>query len=324
MKIVIIADEYKDISKGTIANNDMEGNSQEATEAIKKCVSEIADSILYTSIDDFCLNIQNHKNDIIFPIRYGTLSKTQKGLIPAICEANKLKYIGADCYAHILCNDKALSKLYARQFGFFVPQHFIYRGEKNQQNILNHLKNLKLPLVIKPNFGGGSSGISTNNLVDRYDEAVELIIQLYKLHHLPIMAEEYIPGEEVSLLIIGNEKQINFFDTTQIEINKETLFNHWIWGFENKKIDDSEMEYRMFNGLSENEKSKGVSLFQSFEKIDYMRIDGRVMDNTFYVLELSPDCYIGPDSDFAFAFRQNNKSYKDLIELIIKNSLGLV
>lgn len=64
MKIVIIADEYKDISKGTIANNDMEGNSQEATEAIKKCVSEIADSILYTSIDDFCLTLNLQFVDI--------------------------------------------------------------------------------------------------------------------------------------------------------------------------------------------------------------------------------------------------------------------
>ena len=64
-------------------------------------------------------------------------------------------------------------------------------------------------------------------------------------------------------------------------------------------------------------------LFQSFEKCEFMRIDCRI-DNLgqVYVLELSPDCYIGSHGAFYETVKQGNYSFDDIIKLLVKNSLS--
>lgn len=320
--IVIVVDEFKKISSATIANNNMEGNSEEATMQIVKCVEEIAPVILYANLEDFCNNITRHKKDLLFPLRYGTISRTEKGLIPSLCQANNISYIGADVYTQILCNDKHLAKLYAKEFGFSVPIHFLCRQDMSQEFIEKSINNLHFPVVVKPNYGGGSSGISQNNIVYSITDAIDLVQKLFMYHSVPVMVEEYIPGYEVSLLLIGNKNNSVMIDETQLIMNGNKYFSNEIWGYETKKIDDSSVDYARSNLVSEMDKKRAHQLFNSFDKVEYMRIDGRVYKNCFYVLELSPDCYLGPDSDFAISYEQRGKTYADFIHTIIKIALN--
>lgn len=300
----------------------MEGNSISATLAIRDAISTFAPVTLYTELDDFRDHIKEHRQDLVFPMRYGPTSRTQKGLIASLCETYKIDYMGADNYTHLLCNDKDLSKKYAAEFGLKAPKSRMFRSILSKERILEQLKLLNLPLVIKPNFGGGSSGISSKSLVHSYMDAAELIMYHLNVHPTPILAEEYATGQEVSLLLIGNRKKISFFGETQLIINGQSYFRDHIWGYEEKKIDDSKVDYMISHLTSPLEREQAVHIFQSFEKVEYMRIDGRVTGDGFCLLELSPDCYLGPECDFEVAMRAEGFDYPGMLKFIIDNSLN--
>ena len=53
-----------------------------------------------------------------------------------------------------------------------------------------------------------------------------------------------------------------------------------------------------------------------------MRIDGRLKNGIFSLLELTPDCSLHPDCFMYKAFSHNNYSYSDMIASLLNQSLG--
>lgn len=322
-RIVLITDSARDLSSADLGNVNMEGNSISASLATRDAISTFAPVTLYTELEDFRDNIKEHQHDLVFPMRYGPTSRTQKGLISSLCETYGIDYMGADNYTQLLCNDKNLSKKYAREFGFNVPNSIMFRILASSDEMRTRIKLLNLPLVVKPNFGGGSAGISNKSLVHDYREAVELVNFHLGIHTTPVLVEEYVPGQEVSILMIGGREKMAFCGETQLVINDQTYFKDHIWGYEEKKIDDSKVDFIVSHLTTPQEREQAIHIFQSFEKVEYMRIDGRVTDSGFYLLELSPDCYLGPESDFEIAMKEQlNFDYPGCLKFIIENSLN--
>ncbi len=139
---------------------------------------------------------------------------------------------------------------------------------------------------------------------------------------MPILAEEYIPGEEVELILVGTQKQISFSEEVQLIMDKKEFFNHEIWGYETKKIDDTNIDFKMSSFISQNDIKKIHTLFKAFDKIEFMRVDGRIYQGEFHLIELSPDCYLGEDCAFYYAFGNKGYSLSQMFEYLITNSLN--
>lgn len=322
-RIVLVTDSARDLSSPDLANVNMEGNSFQASIGIRDAIATFAPVTLYTELEDFRDHIREHVHDLVFPMRYGPTSRTQKGLVASLCETYGIDYMGADNYTQLLCNDKDLSKKYAREFGFVVPNSVMFRALASKEEIVARIKCLKLPLVVKPNFGGGSAGISDNSLVHGYTAAADLVEFHLSTHPTPVLVEEYIAGQEVSILLIGSKKKMVFCGETQLIINEQTYFEDRIWGYEEKKIDDSKVNFMVSHLTNSQERDQAIHIFQSFEKVEYMRIDGRITDTGFCLIELSPDCYLGPECDFEVAIKEQlGLDYPDTLRFIIENSLN--
>ncbi len=316
-KVVLIMDLPKNIENADLSRKDLEGYNCLASQLTKKSFEKFATVKLYTSLEKFTRRILFHKHSIVFPMRWGTTSRTVKGLIPSLCEAHGIKYIGADSYTQILCNDKYLSKMYVRDFGLQIPNGLLVRKGQADSEILAAIKYLTYPLVIKPNFGGGSSGISSKSIVDSNDDALSLIKKLFRYGFSPVLVEEYIKGYEVSILLVGDKSRVYYCDEIQLIINEESYFNHTIWGFETKKVNLSSAHYLPSSLVSLEDKEKAKQIFLSFEKANYLRIDGRVNTDGFFLIELSPDCYIGPESDFSVAFENRGKTLSEFYQILV-------
>ena len=93
---------------------------------IKKELELISDTVtMYKSPSEFCQNINQHKDSIVLSTYYGEAAKNSKALIPGMCEANHMLYVGADSYTQMLCNDKYLSKKY------IYSEYCTYAGSPN-------------------------------------------------------------------------------------------------------------------------------------------------------------------------------------------------
>ncbi len=54
--------------------------------------------------------------------------------------------------------------------------------------------------------------------------------------------------------------------------------------------------------------------------MDFMRVDGRVKNGIFTLIELTPDGYLGSDSSFADAYINSGQSYENLLCDIIRSA----
>lgn len=322
-KVVLITDKNEKINHADISNRNLEGNNAISTKTISEAIMSISKEFeLITDVSKFLNSIYDYKDDIIFPMKYGHNSPDSKSILPGICEGGHLKYVGGDDYAHIICNDKYTAKLFAREFGIKTAPSILFRKPVDFNSINEALHVLTPPFVIKPNFGGGSTGISNHNVCFDYASATELLIKLYTFHKMPILVEEYILGEEVELILVGNNQKILFSEEVQLIMDKKDFFDSEIWGFETKKIDDSNIDFRMSSLISQKDITKIHNLFKAFDKIEFMRVDGRMYNGEFHLIELSPDCYLGDDCAFYYAFNSKGYSLSQMFEFLITNSLS--
>lgn len=324
-KLVLITDKNEKIEHADISNRNLEGNNELSTQKISTAIIEVVEDFeIYTNVNRFLEKIGRYKNALIFPMKYGYNAPNSKSIIPGICEAANLRYVGADDYAHMICNDKYTAKLFAKEFGIKTAPSTLFRNPVDFFSVKKQLELLRPPFVVKPNFGGGSTGISEHNVCIEYDDAANLIIKLYSFHNMPILVEEYIPGAEVELILVGTRSSVKFSEEVQLIMGEKEYFNTEIWGYETKKIDDSNIDFRMSSLIPESDIKKIHKLFMAFDKIEFMRVDGRMYQGQFHLIELSPDCYLGDDCAFYYAFEHKGYTLSQMFEYLILNSLGHV
>ena len=123
--------------------------------------------------------------------------------IGGLLDMMKFRYTGTGPAGMQLCRDKALSKQIAGAAGVDVPGCFtLGRGER----IAN--PGLAFPLIVKPRYGDGSDEIAKASLVRTRLELRARVRDLRSRRKGPLVCEEYIPGRDIYVGIIGNEPRV--------------------------------------------------------------------------------------------------------------------
>ena len=322
ISIIFMTDYIVDNREYSVERNDAEGNSRKVAHSIRDTLESLCNNvIMFESVESYTEQLSKFKNWVVFSTRYGIASRSSKAQVPAICEANGIRFIGADSYTHMLCNDKYLSKKYISEFGLKTAPSVLIRDASDSKQ-LNMISLLRFPVVIKPNYGGGSTGITSNSVQYSLDGAKQYVKELQNYHNQPILVEEYIPGYEVEVIVFGNQHRILLFDEIQIVLNGQEYFTEAIYDLQTKKIDEGASSMVHTTLLNEKDKNAMIRLFQSFSKVEYMRIDCRIYNGHAYIIELSPDCYLGEDSGVHMAFKKHGISFPGMFSLMIQNSLS--
>jgi D-alanine-D-alanine ligase len=321
ISLVLIADRnFKNNEDVDIEGDELEMISDEYFNDIFSALQRICKKVFhYSSPKELIENISKHKNDLVFTIYGGSKSRNRMALIPAICEAYNLKFVGADTYARIVCQDKFLSKEFARRYSIASPQGILI----DNKTITNSIEDLNFPLVIKPNFEGSSIGISNSSKVHSYEEAINLVGKLQDQFQQPILVEEFIEGKEISVCIIGNSNEIKLFEVMEVffEENPDFLLNKLYTAREKHNSSMTTCHRSMTAFFTESQLQNIRSLYNAMGKMDYMRIDGRFNENGFIMIELTPDGYLGQISSFKDAALIHKKTYDDLLSMIIHSAL---
>ena len=298
----------------------LEFSSDTMFNTLKNALEEISSNVVvYTSITEFIDNIDFHKNDIILSTVWsGIDSRNRRIFLPAICESYGLVFVGADAYVQALCADKVLSKTYCAQYGIPSAKSVTITRAKEY----GLLTAISYPAVVKPNFEGGSIGISDENIVDTAEEARKLADTLLVEYDV-LIVEEYLEGQEVSACIVGSEGNIELFEIVKISLDGEDYFTHRILGYESKKGKRAHQEREVITDqVSPRVQEQLKNAFCGLGKVDFMRIDGRLKNGEFSLVELTPDCSLHPDCFMFKAFSHQSYSYKDMIAGLLNQSLA--
>ena len=298
----------------------LEFSSDTMFNSLKSALEEVSLKVTcYTSITEFIDKIHLHKNDIILSTVWsGTDTRNRRIFLPAICESYGLTYVGADAYVQALSADKILSKAYCAQYGIPSAKSVTITGEKDY----GILTSISYPAVVKPNFEGGSIGISDENIVDTAEEAGKLA-DILLVEYKNLIVEEYLEGQEVAACIVGTDNNIELFEIVKISLDGNDYFTHRILGYESKKGKYAHQERKVITNqidLCTQEKLKNA--FLGLGKVEFMRIDGRLKNGVFSLLELTPDCSLHPDCFMFKAFAHRKYSYADMIACLLNQALS--
>ncbi len=156
-------------------------------------------SVIVEPDNNFLKKIKSFKPDVIFNALHGQFG--EDGYIQTIIESQKINYTHSGVLASATAMDKEISKKIFLNNKILTPKYIKYNFNKKNKNIISLIqKKLKFPAVIKPINEGSSVNVyicTKKNLKKN----------LKKLsNYNEILIEEFIPGREIQVAIMGNIK----------------------------------------------------------------------------------------------------------------------
>jgi D-alanine-D-alanine ligase len=230
-------------------------------------------------------------------------------------------YTGGGPGEFYLQEDKVLSKKLLAFDHIRYPDFAVF----TQDAALETGGQLRMPLFVKPLRMDASIGIDSNSLVRSSVEMMQRVLEIQSKVHDAALVEEYIPGREFYVGVIGNTEPVAF---PPIEMDFSGLPNGapHVLGAKAKWAEKSP-EYRgttakvadVPDEVRARLQKVAVEAYRALRVRDYGRVDLRMTeDGEVYVLEVNASCYLEEDGEFASAALAGGVDYKALINRIVE------
>lgn len=264
--------------------------------------------------------------DFVFNFAEGTgASRSREARVPAVCEMLGIPYTGSDPLAQCVALDKDMTRRLAAEAGVTVPPGIVltppaaaYDGDFAEFPAVLAEAGLTLPVIAKPTFEGSSKGIRTRSLVRTAEEFGPTVVGLWNDYRQPVLVEEYISGDEVTVGVLGNDPP-EVFGVMRISL-KEPV-EHFVYSLEVKRdyvrLIDYECPAKLPRDVLRGVEEAALTVFAALGCRDVARLDFRVRDGVPYFLELNPLPGLNPESsDLVIMAGLLGVSHADLVRRI--------
>ncbi|MDO5754779.1 MAG: D-alanine--D-alanine ligase family protein [Tissierellia bacterium] len=154
----------------------------------------------WLSIADF-LSTAELKNGIIFPVMHGTYG--EDGSFQGFLEVLDRPYTGDNVLSSALCMDKGMCSDIFKAHGIPQANYVIFQKE-NPPSTDDVLRQIPLPLYVKPCNGGSSVGV---HFVTKIEDLKNALTDAFS-YDRRIIVEEAIEGEELQIGVLGNDQPL--------------------------------------------------------------------------------------------------------------------
>ena len=224
--------------------------------------------------------------DIVFPIVHG--SGVEDGTIAGYLETIGVPYVGSNVLASALGQDKVIMKEIFKANDLPIVNYtwfYDYEYLNNKKEVIKQIKELGLPVVVKPASLGSSVGISVVHTEKELDDAISDAISYDKKILIEKMVENFI---EVNCSVRGTSEEC---ETSAIE---EVVSSDEILSYRDKYMGGSKTK-----GMA----SAGRIIPARLDKKELEKIE-ELSKKVFRVLNLSGICRI----DYLYD-KKNKKIY---------------
>jgi len=245
--------------------------------------------------------------------------------VAAFLDLLDLRYTGAGPQALFLAQDKALAKKVFTFHGIRTPDFASsYRGK------VDHIDDLRFPLIVKPGSEDGSIGIDAGSVVNSGKELMERIALIQDRFGSPALIEEFIEGREIYVGILGNEKA-EALPPVELDLSKlpEGMPRiagkevKWEKGTEAYDTTNSAVAHHLPEELRKRIQEVALATYEALGLRDYGRVDLRVTPKgDIYVIEANPNPWLAPEAELAIAAAAAGRDYPRLIGEIVDRALA--
>jgi D-alanine-D-alanine ligase len=244
--------------------------------------------------------------------------------VVAYLELMRVPYTGTNPRGLTLARDKALSKLVAAHHRVRVPRFEVFR----EGRAVRRPARLRYPLIVKSLVAESSVGISKASLV-RDDEGLAARVRfVHEWIHTDAIAEEFIPGRELYVGVIGNER-LSVLPPRELlmqrapgeELIATERVKHSLRYQEARGVEIAPAD--LAPELTARLARASKRVYSALHLDGYARLDWRLRpDGELYFLEANPNPEIARFEEFALAAEAAGLGYEALIQRILQLGLG--
>jgi len=297
---------------------------------LKKALSKLKhyNFIYLDNHDTFIQDLRKIKNKCSFVFNLcdeGFNNDPTKELhISAVLELLDIPYSGGTPQCLSYCYDKSLIRGIAQEIDVPVPSAFLIKSD----DVYYIDFQLNFPVIVKPNFGDSSFGITSNNVCYDMQSLENAIIQIRQKfgYNNPVLVEQFLTGKDISVGIIGNPT-ISYTVLPIIEEDYSCLPEELpkICGYEAKWDPDSPywgIKSKKANLSEDVEQFLVTSCLRLFERLDcrdYARFDWRFDEQgTPRLLEVNPNPGWCWDGHLAKMANIKKMTYSEMLKSILE------
>jgi len=257
--------------------------------------------------------------DLVFNITEGLRGRSREAQAPCLLELFGVGYTFSDPLVCALTLDKAMAKRVVAWAGIPTP-HFVMVRDMTDLDAVD----LTPPVFAKPVAEGTGKGITARSRVERVEDLRPLCEDLIEKFAQPVLVEEFLPGREFTVGILGNGRDSRVLGI--MEINVSSGVDNGIYSLAAKEECERVVRYaRLERGPTWDRIARvALGAYRVLECRDAARVDIRMDRNGEpNFVEINPLPGLHPThSDLPMIATQEGMEYSELIGSIVRSALG--
>ena len=254
------------------------------------------------------------KWDLVFNIAEGLYGDGRESVVPAILDQYKIPYVFSGPVIMGISLNKHLTRLIVSAAGVPVSPGMLISEMKDVDRC-----NLKYPLFIKPVSEGTGKGITEKSLVTSESELRQMVEFLLTRFNQPALVEEYLPGREFTVGVIGSGDDATAIGGMEIECKDNLPYS-----VEYKENYQIFCKYKpLTSEFSDECKTVALNVWKALGAVDAGRVDVKADRNgRLCFMEVNPLAGLHPvHSDLPILSNMIGIKYQTLIEMIMRSAI---
>ena len=260
--------------------------------------------------ENIAQKLKEEKIEVAYNALHGKYG--EDGCVQGILEVLKIPYTGCGVMASAVCMNKQYTKdvLKSRQLNL-IKSVFVRKNE----NVLEKVKGLNFPLMIKPVCEGSSIGMAKvateEELKKEFSESVKI--------GQDILIEEFLTGTDLTVGVLQDGEKT--FATEILQMHVEGGWYDYKAKY-TKGMTEFILPARISETAAKQVKQMAIEAFEALGCSGVSRIDFLLCNETPYILEVNTSPGMTDLSDLPAQAQKCGIDYDNLVQLIL-NSAGL-
>jgi len=263
--------------------------------------------------------------DLVFNVAECANGISREAQIPAMLDMLQIPYTGSDPLTLATCLDKARTKEVLSYYKIPTAKFLLVETISDLNDF-----DLRFPVIVKPVAEGSGKGIFNSSILHSSDKLTEYLTNNLQTYNQPFLVEEFLPGREFTVAIIGNGEDTEVLPIVEINLSELPKELAPIYSYEAKWIVDTrDNPLNIFSCPAQidtelQKKIKNIALrtYKVLRCRDWSRIDIRLdAKGEPNIIEINPLPGILPDpkdnSCFPKAARTSGLSYEEMINKVL-------
>lgn len=302
-----------------------EWDTIETITAIKDALELFHDVTMIEANEDAYEKLRKTRPEIVFNFAECAYGISREAQIPAMLDMLQIPYTGSDPLTLTTCLDKARTKEILSYYNIPNAKFLLVQTLDDLASF-----NLNFPVMMKPIAEGSGKGIFNSSFVNNFNDLRERLAVNLETYKQPFIVEEYLPGREFTVALLGNGDEtevlpiveINFSELPEGLIPIYSYEAKWVADTRDNPLDIFSCPAQIDKSLEEKIKNIAIKTYNTLRCKDWSRIDLRLDANGEpNIIEINPIPGVLPNpsdnSCFPKAARAAGMQYPELINRVL-------